>query len=324
MWLAQRALEHRPRWGRWVALIPLAGMLGIVLLAAMVLGIVAANQGNCGTSMPPAPAGSLKAGELVSYFEQAGWSPNAAAGIVGNMAQESGLDPAEAGGGLVQNLGDMLTLQTAYDSQHGLDPGSAAGQLEFLLYWVPQQPWWSSFDGASSPQDAALWFQDGYEHCSGAGAPGTDQEGGGLCNPANRQAQAMAALQAAGGASGGLVLAAVQSPGVCVSVSPGPAGAQKLLAMAQAAQGVPYSTPGHAAAFDMTIAELRASVGTDCSGFASWLMGPQGLGIWTEPLAGTTGSSIAILSSNAFSMTACFSIRVFAILESSEPARTIC
>jgi hypothetical protein len=150
----------------------------------------------------PAP-GSLTQGQLVQYFEQAHWSTNAAAGIVGNMSQEDpDLNPTTAGGGLVQNIGSMWQQQVTYDQQHSLDPMSEAGQLEFLAWYVPRQSWWAQFNGAASPQDAALWFQNNYEQCSGAGARGTDQQGGGLCNPANRQGQAVAALQAAGGKTG--------------------------------------------------------------------------------------------------------------------------
>lgn len=171
------------------------------------VGLVAITQptgGGCSgvanASAPTAlPNGPLGAKMIVQYFESNGFSPNAAAGIVGNMVQESGLDPHMAGGGLVQNIGSQYALQVAYDQQHGLDPSSAQGQLAFLVDYVKRQPWFSKLNNAPTPQDAALWFQDNYEQCAGAGARGTNQVGGGLCYPQHRMDAAAAALQVAGG-----------------------------------------------------------------------------------------------------------------------------
>ncbi len=70
----------------------------------------------------------------------------------------------------------------------------------------------------------------------------------------------------------------------CVTAVQGPAGAEKILQLAQAVLGTPYSMGGHATAFTMSAAQLRASA-TDCSGFVSWLMGPQGLNVWSQPYA---------------------------------------
>jgi len=58
----------------------------------------------------------------------------------------------------------------------------------------------------------------------------------------------------------------------------------KLLALAKGAVGGPYSQANHATALLDNPAELK-SRGTDCSGFVSWLMGPNGLGIWKGALA---------------------------------------
>lgn len=62
-----------------------------------------------------------------------------------------------------------------------------------------------------------------------------------------------------------------------------PAGAQKVLNMAMRAIGGPYSMAHHATAFTESAAQIKQQ-GTDCSGFVSWLMGPDGLGIWKNAL----------------------------------------
>ncbi len=62
------------------------------------------------------------------------------------------------------------------------------------------------------------------------------------------------------------------------------AGAQKILQLAQQAVGGPYSQDQHSAAFTDSPQQIRQT-GTDCSGFVSWLMGPDGLGIWQTAYA---------------------------------------
>jgi len=62
------------------------------------------------------------------------------------------------------------------------------------------------------------------------------------------------------------------------------AGAQKILALAQQAVGGPYSQDQHSAAFTDSPQQMKQT-GTDCSGFVSWLMGPDGLGIWQTAYA---------------------------------------
>lgn len=61
-------------------------------------------------------------------------------------------------------------------------------------------------------------------------------------------------------------------------------GVAKILGLAKAAVGGPYSQAHHGDIFGKSAAWLKAN-GTDCSGFVSWLMGPDGLGIWSTALA---------------------------------------
>jgi hypothetical protein len=60
--------------------------------------------------------------------------------------------------------------------------------------------------------------------------------------------------------------------------------ARKMLHMAQGAAGGPYSVANHASAFDQPVSWLKQA-GTDCSGFVSWLLGPQGIADWPTSFA---------------------------------------
>jgi hypothetical protein len=61
-------------------------------------------------------------------------------------------------------------------------------------------------------------------------------------------------------------------------------GAQKILQLAEEAVGGPYSQDQHSAAFTDSPQQMKQT-GTDCSGFVSWLMGPDGLGLWQTAYA---------------------------------------
>jgi hypothetical protein len=60
----------------------------------------------------------------------------------------------------------------------------------------------------------------------------------------------------------------------------GLAGATKMLSAAKAALGGTYNQGNHNAVAD-TGSQIQQQ-GTDCSGFVSYLMGPNGLGAWTQ------------------------------------------
>jgi hypothetical protein len=63
----------------------------------------------------------------------------------------------------------------------------------------------------------------------------------------------------------------------------GLAGASKMLAAAQAARGGAYNQANHDAVSDS--ASQIQQQGTDCSGFVSYLMGPNGTGAWSQSYA---------------------------------------
>lgn len=54
--------------------------------------------------------------------------------------------------------------------------------------------------------------------------------------------------------------------------------------LAQSLIGSPYNVGGHATAISSTVAAVK-KIGTDCSGFVSDLMGPNGLGVWSSAYA---------------------------------------
>ena len=217
-----------------MVLIGLAVAIVLPLLAVVVL--LAAAQAQCGTGIPTAnvvaPAGDpASEAQFVEYFESQGIPANAAAGITGNLYQESGLDPTEPGYGLAQWNPSWWALASAWISAHGQDPQSAAGQLMYIAANLNQdvdgQEFYSGLRsdmyGASSPQVAAIRWMNDYEQCQGAGPPGTLQfDPAGLCMGEQRERYAAQALQAAGGASsvGSGLFVGAQLGGVCAGAYP--------------------------------------------------------------------------------------------------------
>ncbi len=87
---------------------------------------------------------------IYTALVSAGLSSNAAAGILGNIEQESGGNPEEPGGGLIQILG-----------QAG---GSLAEQITATLKYIAQNGSIADINShASTPSAAALYFSTQYE-----------------------------------------------------------------------------------------------------------------------------------------------------------------
>jgi len=210
----------------------------LVIVAVVLFGA----GDNCASTSSPVSAPSAEtatAGQMVSYFESQGIPPTAAAGIVGNLQQESGLNPTSAGYGLAQWGGGWWTSAAAWITSHGQEPSTAAGQLLYIAanvedgiderYFYPGLK--DQLDAASSPQQAALVWMDDYEQCSGAGPRGTTMfVDGSLCDAENRENYAIEALAAAAGAgragTGGAVAVPVSfvTGTACAAVAAGPGG----------------------------------------------------------------------------------------------------
>jgi len=188
---------------RYGLLLALLGV-GCLLLSPLLLLLV--GQAGCSSSLAgpvtPPPPGDLAAGQMVRWFESQGDSANASAGIVGNLEQESQLDPAEAGGGLAQWKPDWYGQMVAYAGSVGLSPTSDQGQLAYLQYDLRTSytSLLARMDTAPDPGTAAEMFETTYELCQGV-VGYMDVIPGSLCEDGNRKRYAVMALAQASGSS---------------------------------------------------------------------------------------------------------------------------
>lgn len=67
-----------------------------------------------------------------SFLRGKGLSATATAGVLGNLQQESNINPTDGGGGIAQWQGGRWTALVSYARQRGLSPYSLQAQLEFL------------------------------------------------------------------------------------------------------------------------------------------------------------------------------------------------
>jgi hypothetical protein len=220
-----------------LGLVFLLGIL-VVMLVALVTAIA---QADCGNGTPTgnvtAPAQAVQTmGEMTKYLESQGIPGVEAAGIVGNLMQESQLNPTDAspatGFGMAQWGTSWWATVSAWIAAHGQNPFSAGGQLMYIAANVTQglaAGQYSDYVGlrsdlraATTPEVAAIVWMNDYEQCSGAGSAGSlNFTANSLCEPGQREAYAQQALQAAGGAQGGAgVLTSLTAGGSCNAVFP--------------------------------------------------------------------------------------------------------
>lgn len=139
------------------------------------------------------------------YFVSKGLTDDQAAGIVGNLDQESGMDPTveQYGGGPGRGIAQWSAggrWDTDHDddvvwyaNEHGQSPDSLALQLDFIWYELTTFGNYGLSDlrAATDVTAATVAFQDDFEGC-------------GQCDESNRVAFAEEALAAYGhGSSGG-------------------------------------------------------------------------------------------------------------------------
>jgi Phage tail lysozyme len=137
------------------------------------------------------------------FFVSKGLSKVQAAGIVGNLDQESGMDPSilQYGGGPGRGIAQWSAggrwdasyhdNVVWYASEHGQSPWSLGLQLDFIWYELTTFGYGYADLRAAGSIDAAVGaFQDYYEIC-------------GECESSNRIAHAEAAYDDFAGASGG-------------------------------------------------------------------------------------------------------------------------
>jgi hypothetical protein len=117
-------------------------------------------------SKPASHAEDVEA-QALGYFQQNGYTHAQAAGIVGNLKQESSLNPNEQNGYLAQWLGSRLAGLEAFAKRKG--HASAAGntevQLEYILAELngPERGAREALKRAKTPADAARVFSQLYE-----------------------------------------------------------------------------------------------------------------------------------------------------------------
>jgi hypothetical protein len=100
-----------------------------------------------------------------------GLTPIAAAGVIGNLQQESGGNLTEPGGLIAQWGGARLTAESAYAKSVGLTSTSQKAEIGYLLDELhggsgaaeDDSSVLSQINAASSPSEAALIFSVGYE-----------------------------------------------------------------------------------------------------------------------------------------------------------------
>ena len=141
--------------------------------------------------------GSVAAKSAYQFFKGRGYSDAQAAGIVGNLAHESGLNPAAGGdagtsGGLAQFHNERLTALKAYAASVGKPSTDFQTQLEFIDKELhgSEAGTLAKLQGAQTPEDAAAAFIN-YERPAGY----TPENPAGGLGYQSRQALARAVYQ---------------------------------------------------------------------------------------------------------------------------------
>ena len=133
------------------------------------------------TSGPPSSSGS-QAKLVWDTLLAHGLTPEAAAGILGNLQQESGIDPTT-----IQNGGPGMGLAQwsrggrwdsgsnsllSFAAVRGLDPWNAATQVQFML-WEMEQGWGGfnldSYKRMTDIAEATVYFHDVFERSADSG-----------------------------------------------------------------------------------------------------------------------------------------------------------
>ncbi|WP_133718453.1 phage tail tip lysozyme [Methylocaldum gracile] len=107
---------------------------------------------------------------VMTYLTSRGFAPHQAAGILGNLAQESGLNPRAVGDGgaaygLAQWRGPRRAALMDFATKSNRDPNAMDTQLDFLVDELqgPEQRALNSLVSARTPQEAAIAFSRDYE-----------------------------------------------------------------------------------------------------------------------------------------------------------------
>ncbi|MCB5368960.1 phage tail tip lysozyme [Collinsella aerofaciens] len=112
----------------------------------------------------PTVQGNNTASKIWNFFSSKGLSSSAIAGIMGNLQQESGLNPNAPGGGLAQWTGSRRAALNAYAKKNGLSPNSLEAQLGFMWEEMSSGKYGDmSKMNNMTPSQAAAYFEKNYE-----------------------------------------------------------------------------------------------------------------------------------------------------------------
>jgi hypothetical protein len=121
--------------------------------------------GDGGGSAPASLSGSGNAQQIWNFLKGKGLSDGGTAGVMGNLQQESGLDPNARGGGLAQWGGSRWSAMVSYASQNNLSPYSLQAQLGYLWKEISSGSEGVTPGGMSgmSASQAAQYFCNNFE-----------------------------------------------------------------------------------------------------------------------------------------------------------------
>lgn len=110
-------------------------------------------------------SGSNTEVQALAFFIGKGLSPAQAAGVVGNLKQESSLSPTSPGGGLAQWGGARLSALQSYSAARGLSWQSTNAQLKFIWQELntTERASLGPLLAAKTPETAARAFSEHYE-----------------------------------------------------------------------------------------------------------------------------------------------------------------
>ncbi|WP_159437304.1 phage tail tip lysozyme [Alicyclobacillus vulcanalis] len=135
-----------------------------------------------GPSTPlPNLKGNSTAQEIWNYLRSQGLTPSAAAGVMGNLMQESSLNPTAVNSssgafGIAQWLGPRYTELVQYASKNHTSASNLAAQLGFLWSEIQSGQYVNiSKLNSMNPAQAAVYFEENYEK-AGSGAALANRE----------------------------------------------------------------------------------------------------------------------------------------------------
>ena len=143
----------------------------LLSLARMQNGIIGSVDGAIGNSDGDAPSasGNSNASKIWNYFAQKGYSSKAIAGIMGNLQQESGLNPNAKqpngpGRGLAQwSKGGRWDELVKWAKAKGLNPNSLDTQLQFMSKEMNSRGLTPEYMNGMSLSEATEAFEKKYE-----------------------------------------------------------------------------------------------------------------------------------------------------------------